>query len=339
MSSARQAERSRSTGRRCRRSRCHSAARSKTGALQSTPWWPPRVVPPADAPNVLLIITDDVGLRRAEHLRRRDSDRDDGRPCGRGVCATPTSTPPRSARRRARRCITGRNHHSAGFGVISEQSTGFPGYNSIIEPDKATIGRMLLDNGYNTSWFGKDHNMPAFQASQAGPFDQWPTGMGFQYFYGFVGGDANQWQPNLFRNTTQIYPFDGATGEWNLITAMADDAIGWISRHAPDRSVEAVPREIRPRRHPRPASPDQGMGREDRGDEPLRRRLRGAARTHLREPEADGPCARGRDPDALAGGHAQALGSTDRHREEAVHQAGRGLCRLRSPIRTTRSVG
>ena len=96
--------------------------------------------------------------------------------------------------------------------MISEQSTGFPGYNSIIAKDKATIGRILLDNGYATSWFGKDHNTPAFEASQIGPFDQWPTGMGFEYFYGFVGGDANQWQPNLFRNTTQIYPFEGKPG-------------------------------------------------------------------------------------------------------------------------------
>jgi arylsulfatase A-like enzyme len=95
-----------------------------------------------------------------------------------------------------------------------------PGYNSIIGKDKATIGRMLLDNGYATSWFGKNHNVPAFAASQAGPFDQWPSGMGFEYFYGFVGGDANQWQPNLFRNTTQIFPFEGKpAGSWNLVTA------------------------------------------------------------------------------------------------------------------------
>jgi arylsulfatase len=127
--------------------------------------------------------------------------------------------------------ITGRNHHSAGFGVISEQSTGFPGYNSIIDRDKATIGRILLENGYSTSWFGKDHNTPAFAASQVGPFDQWPTGMGFEYFYGFVGGDSNQWEPNLFRNTTQIYPFQGkAPGTWNLVTAMADEAIDWMTR-------------------------------------------------------------------------------------------------------------
>ena len=89
--------------------------------------------------------------------------------------------------------------------------------------------RILLENGYNTAWFGKDHNTPAFAASQAGPFDKWPTGMGFEYFYGFVGGDANQWQPNLFRNTTQIYPFEGKPG-WNLITGMADDAIAYMNR-------------------------------------------------------------------------------------------------------------
>ena len=115
--------------------------------------------------------------------------------------------------------------------MVSEQATGFPGYNSIIAKDKATIGRVLLDNGYATSWFGKDHNTPAFAASQAGPFDQWPTGMGFEYFYGFVGGDSNQWEPNLFRNTTQIYPFQGKPpGTWNLVTAMADDAIDYLNR-------------------------------------------------------------------------------------------------------------
>ena len=131
--------------------------------------------------------------------------------------------------------ITGRNHHSAGFGVVSEQSTGFPGYNSIIAKDKATIGRILRDNGFATSWFGKDHNTPTFQASQVGPFDQWPIGMGFEYFYGFVGGDTSQWEPNLFRNTTAIYPYVGQPG-WNLTTAMADDAIALAEPTQPDRS-------------------------------------------------------------------------------------------------------
>lgn len=199
-------------------------------ALRSRPWWAPQIVPPPQAPNVLLIITDDAGFGVPSTFG--------------GVIPTPAMDRVAKAGLRYNRMfstalcsptraalITGRNHHSAGFGVISEQSTGFPGYNSIIERDKATIGRLLKDNGYATAWFGKDHNVPAFQASQSGPFDQWPTGMGFDYFYGFVGGDANQWQPNLFRNTTQIYPFEGAApGSWNLVTAMADDAIDYMAR-------------------------------------------------------------------------------------------------------------
>jgi arylsulfatase len=200
----------------------------KENALQSKAWWPPRVVPPKQAPNVLLIMTDDCGFGAPSTFG--------------GVIPTPAldrvakaglrytcmhSTALCSPTRAA--LITGRNHHSAGFGVVSEQSTGFPGYNSIIEKDKATIGTILRDNGFGTSWFGKDHNTPTFTASQAGPFDQWPIGMGFEYFYGFVGGDTSQWEPNLFRNTTAIYPYVGKPG-WNLITAMADDAIDWLNQ-------------------------------------------------------------------------------------------------------------
>jgi len=202
----------------------------KDGALQSKPWWAPQIVPPKGAPNVLLILVDDAGYGVPGSFG--------------GVIPTPALDRIANAGLRytnfhstalcspTRAClITGRNHHSVGFGVISEQSTGFPGYNSIIPKDAATIGRILKDNGYATSWFGKDHNTPAFTASQIGPFDQWPTGMGFDYFYGFVGGDANQWEPNLFRNTTQIYPFAGKPpGTWNLVTAMADDAIDYMNR-------------------------------------------------------------------------------------------------------------
>jgi arylsulfatase len=116
-----------------------------------------------------------------------------------------------------------------GFGVVSEAASGFPGYNSIIGKDNATIGRILLENGYRTSWYGKDHNTPSWTASQAGPFDQWPTGMGFEHFYGFVGGDSSQWEPNLFNDTKPIYPYVGHPG-WNLTTAMADDAIHWLNQ-------------------------------------------------------------------------------------------------------------
>jgi arylsulfatase len=200
----------------------------KENAAQSRAWWAPRVVPPAKAPNVLLIMTDDVGFGAPSTFG--------------GVIPTPAldriaraglrytqfhSTALCSPTRAA--LITGRNHHSAGFGVVSEQSTGFPGYNSIITKDKATIGRILRDNGFGTSWFGKEHNTPTFVASQAGPFDQWPIGMGFEYFYGFVGGDTSQWQPNLFRNTTAIHPYVGKPG-WNLTTAMADEAIEWLNQ-------------------------------------------------------------------------------------------------------------
>ena len=197
-------------------------------AAQSKPFWPARVVPPKGAPNILLIMTDDVGFSAPSTFG--------------GVIPTPTldriakeglrytnfhsaalCSPTRAA------LITGRNHHSVGFGVVSEAASGYPGYNSVIGNESATIGRILVDNGYRTSWFGKDHNTPEWDASQAGPFNQWPTGMGFEYFYGFVGGDTSQWQPDLFRNTTAIYPYIGKPG-WNLTTAMADDAIDWLNQ-------------------------------------------------------------------------------------------------------------
>jgi len=197
-------------------------------ALQSEAWWAPRIVPPKKAPNILLIMTDDAGFgvpsTTGGVIPTPTMDRvaKDGLLYN-NIHSTALCSPTRAA------LITGRNHHSVGFGVVSEQATGFPGYDSIITRDKATIGRILKENGYATSWFGKNHNTPAFAASQAGPFDQWPIGMGFEYFYGFVGGDANQWQPNLFRNTTPIYPFAGKPG-WNLITGMADDAIDYLNR-------------------------------------------------------------------------------------------------------------
>ncbi|MGB5586330.1 MAG: arylsulfatase, partial [Gammaproteobacteria bacterium] len=205
---------------------------------------------PKQAPNVLLIMTDDAGFAINSVFGgviptpAMDRIAKNGLRYNR-IMSTALCSPTRAA------LITGRNHHSVGFGVIAEQATGFPGYDSVIGVDNATIGRILRDNGYATSWFGKNHNTPSFQASQAGPFNQWPTGMGFDYFYGFVGGDANQWGPNLFRNTTQIYPFNDypgtlkmdrsdpkaetwpVTGEesrWNLVTAMADDAIDWMTR-------------------------------------------------------------------------------------------------------------
>ncbi|PZM07432.1 arylsulfatase [Rhizobium tubonense] len=201
-------------------------------AQHSTPWWPPTVVPPKGAPNVLLIITDDAGYGVSGTFG--------------GLIPTPTldqiaanglrytqfhSTALCSPTRAA--LITGRNHHSSGFGVIAEQATGFPGYDSIIGPDNATIGNILKDHGYATSWFGKNHNTPTYAYSTSGPFDQWPSGMGFDYFYGFMGGETNQWTPWLFRDHTQIFPWRDQPG-YNLVTGMADDAITYL------RQIDAV---------------------------------------------------------------------------------------------------
>ena len=200
----------------------------KEKASDSTPWWPPRVVPPKGAPNILLIMTDDQGFGAPSTFGGVIPTPSMDRIANAGLRytnfhSTSLCSPTRAA------LITGRNHHSVGFGVVGEVSTGFPGYDSIIPIDKGTIGTILRDNGYSTAWFGKDHNTPSFQSSQAGPFNQWPNGMGFDYFYGFVGGDASQWQPNLFRNTTAIYPFEGNPG-WNLETAMADEAIQHVKQ-------------------------------------------------------------------------------------------------------------
>jgi len=198
----------------------------KEDAKDSKPWWPPTVVPPRQAPNVLLIMTDDAGYGVSSTFG--------------GVIPTPSmdriakaglrytqfhSTALCSPTRAA--IITGRNHHAVGFGQISEFATGYPGYDSIIGPENATIGRILSDNGYATSWFGKNHNTPSFQYSAAGPFDQWPSGMGFQYFYGFMGGESDQWTPYLFRDHTPVYPWIGKPG-YNLVTDMADDAIRYM---------------------------------------------------------------------------------------------------------------
>ena len=116
-------------------------------------------------------------------------------------------------------------------------STGYPGYDSVIGVDNATIGEILKQNGYATSWFGKNHNTPSYQYSTAGPFDQWPVGMGFEYFYGFMGGETDQWTPYLFQNTTQVFPWVGKP-DYNLITDMADEAIkhmNELNAAAPDK--------------------------------------------------------------------------------------------------------
>jgi len=248
----------------------------KESYKDSTPYWPLRVVPPKGAPNVLLIMTDDQGYGVSGTFG--------------GVIPTPAldriakaglrytqfhSTALCSPTRAA--LITGRNHHSVGFGVIGELSTGYPGYDSVIGQESATIGTILRDNGYATSWFGKNHNTPGFQYSVAGPFDQWPVGMGFEYFYGFMGGETDQWQPYLFRNTTQVFPWIGKPG-YNLITDMADDAIKHmhdLNAAAPDKPffLYYVPGGSHSPHQPTQEWIDKFRGKFDMGYEKLREQI------------------------------------------------------------------
>jgi len=240
----------------------------KESAKESKPWWPPRVVPPKGAPNILLIMTDDQGYGVSGTFG--------------GVIPTPTldrlaknglrytqfhSTALCSPTRAA--LITGRNHHSVGSGIIGEMSTGYPGYNSVIGPQNATIGTILRDNGYATSWFGKNHNTPTYMYGPSGPFDQWPVGMGFQYFYGFMGGETDQWTPFLYRNTTPVYPFVGRTG-YNLTTDLADDAIKYmreLNASAPDQPffVYYVPGGTHSPHQPKPEWIEKFKGKFDMG--------------------------------------------------------------------------
>ncbi|MEI6265471.1 MAG: arylsulfatase [Sphingobacteriia bacterium] len=195
-------------------------------ASASTPAWPARIVPPKGAPNVLLILLDDVGFGAPSTFGGVVPTPALDRVAQHGVKYTNFHTTALCSPTRAA-LITGRNHHVGGAGVVGEAITGFPGYNSILRKENGTIGRILKEHGYATSWFGKNHNTPSYMSTKAGPFNQWPNGLGFDYFYGFMGGDASQWEPNLYQNTTPIYPFQGKEG-WNLTTAMADEAIKYM---------------------------------------------------------------------------------------------------------------
>jgi arylsulfatase A-like enzyme len=199
-------------------------------AADSKPYWPPLVVPPEGAPNVLLIMIDDEGFSAPSTFGGVIPTPAMDRIANEGLRYTRFHTTALCSPTRAA-LLTGRNHHSAATGVVVDQATGYPGYNSVIPRSAVAIGEIMRQNGYDTSWFGKDHNVPQWEATEAGPFHNWPTGpvKGFDYYYGFIGDDTNQWQPgNLFRNTTTIAPFAGNPG-WNLVTAMADEAIGRIN--------------------------------------------------------------------------------------------------------------
>src|SRR6266545_2939347 len=227
-------------------------------AYESKPYWPALVTPPKGAPNILLIMTDDVGFSAPSTFGGLIPTPALERVAQMGLRYTRFHTTALCSPTRAA-LLTGRNHHSVATGVVVDQATGYPGYNSVIPRDAVAIGEILRQNGYATSWFGKDHNTPQWSGSQAGPFTDWPNGpiKGFDYYYGFIGDDTTQWTPgNLFRNTTPIQPYLGHPG-WNLVTAMADEAIAHIkmlNEVQPDRPfmVYYAPGATHAPHHPTP---------------------------------------------------------------------------------------
>ena len=186
--------------------------------------------PPKGAPNVLIVLLDDVGFGASSAFG--------------GPCNTPTAerlatgglkynrfhttalcSPTRQA------MLTGRNHHTVGMGGITEIATAAPGYNSVLPNTCAPLARTLKLNGYATAQFGKCHEVPVWQTSPAGPFDAWPTGGGgFEYFYGFIGGEANQWYPSLYEGTTPIEVKKTPEEGYHLMEDMTDKAINWIGQ-------------------------------------------------------------------------------------------------------------
>jgi len=186
--------------------------------------------PPKGAPNVLIILIDDAGYGATSAFG--------------GPCETPTAEKLAAGGLRYRRfhttalcsptrqaLLTGRNHHSVGMGGITEIATGAPGYCSVLRNTAAPLAKTLKLNGYNTAQFGKCHEVPVWQTSPVGPFDQWPTGGGgFEYFYGFIGGECNQWYPALFEGTTPVEVDKTPEEGYHLMEDMTDKAIKWIGQ-------------------------------------------------------------------------------------------------------------
>ena len=191
---------------------------------------------PEGAPNVVIVLLDDVGFGSfgpfggpvpAPGLERVATD---GLRFNRfhttAICA-----PTRAA------MLTGRNHHTVHMGHITEAATSYPAFDSVIPREAATVAEVLRQNGYATGMFGKGHLTPRWETGPAGPFDRWPTGLGFDRFYGFLGGETSQFEPDLYDQTTPVAPFEGRD-DYHLTEDMADKAIEWMQRikaHRPDK--------------------------------------------------------------------------------------------------------
>lgn len=203
----------------------------------SAPAFPKPVTAPKGAPNVFLILTDDVGFGAASTFGGPIPTPNLDRLAARGLVynrfhTTAMCSPTRAA------LLTGRNHHAVGNASVSDIATGYPGYWSMIPKSAATVAEILRQNGYNTAMFGKHHNIPMHQTSISGPFDQWPTGLGFEHFYGFIGGDTEQWTPKLYRGNTPAEQKYDKDPDYILDRDLADEAISYVHAQkaaAPDK--------------------------------------------------------------------------------------------------------
>lgn len=195
--------------------------------------------PPSGAPNVLVVLIDDVGFGASSAFGGPINTPTAERLAKSGLKYTRFHTTALCSPTRAA-LLTGRNHHTVGFAAISEVATSAPGYTGIIPNHCAPLAKMLKYNGYATAQFGKCHEVPAYETSSAGPFDRWPTGQGFEHFYGFVGGETHQYYPAIYEGTKPIEPEKAPEEGYHFTEDMTDKCIGWMSQQKallPDKPV------------------------------------------------------------------------------------------------------
>ncbi|WKZ14795.1 MAG: arylsulfatase [Candidatus Jettenia caeni] len=194
---------------------------------------------PAGAPNVLVILIDDCGFGQWSTFGGQISTPNLDRLAENGLRYTRFHTTALCSPTRAA-LLSGRNHHSVGTGVVTEIGTAYPGYTGQIPKNAAMISEILRQNGYSTAFFGKNHNVPDWETSISGPYDRWPGLQGFDHFYGFIGGEANQWAPALYRDNqpVEMKVPKGKEGHYTLNDSLADEAIKYIFQQksvTPDR--------------------------------------------------------------------------------------------------------
>jgi len=199
----------------------------RTIADSDPPEFPQPVQPPAGAPNIVLILIDDCGYGQWGTFGGQIPTPSLDRLAADGLRYTRFHTTALCSPTRAA-LLTGRNHHSAGTGVITEAATGYDGYTGIIPKSAGTVAEVLRQNGYATAWFGKNHNTPDWETSLNGPFDRWPSGLGFDYFYGFMGGDMDQYQPTLYENHNLVPR--SSDPNYIMTPDLVDHAISWVNR-------------------------------------------------------------------------------------------------------------